>query len=487
MNKKLNISRWLMYVSVLLLLVFQAYWLRKVYHDSYRSLQREIAVVLREAFVKDQLQIIFGTGNVLPFRSDTLRANGRRVEVMMLKDSLVSKNPLDIQDRNFLKGDSVKFQLHIGEGRDSGRKMGGAPRFMAFDSDDEDAEIQSRLIITLPVSQSLYDSGVVNERYEKILDDAGLPSSFTISKSAKLLSGAIGRQRKTEPNWRDRRGVNMILADLDFGNTFPHIMRKMYGQVLIALFMTGTVILAFRFMFKSLKEHQKMAALKNDFISNMTHELKTPVATVSVAIEALKNFSVMDNPARTREYLDISTAELNRLTMLIDKVLRINMFEADKLEMDAAPISLNELTQEVLQAQQLQATQTGASITWTNPGEPIMVKGDKLHLMSVMYNLLDNAMKYRSAHPEIVVSLAKEGNDAVLKVKDNGPGIAAEYRNKVFEKFFRIPTGDRHDVKGYGLGLSYVHEVVQKHGGTIKVESEPGKGSTFIVKLPVAG
>lgn len=476
-----------MYVSVLLLILFQGYWLQKVYQNGYRSLQREIAVVLREAFVKDQLQIIFGSGNTPLFRTDTIRANGMKVKVMMLKDSMITKNSLDKHERNFLKGDSLKFELHIGEGRDSGRKMGGVPRFMAFDSDDEDAEIQSRLIITLPVSQSLYDSGVVNARYEKILKKAGLPSSFTISKSAKSLSGGIGRQRKTEPNWRDRRGVNMVLADLDFGNTFPHIMRKMYGQILIALFMTGTVILAFRFMFKSLKEQYKMAALKNDFISNMTHELKTPVATVSVAIEALKNFSVMDNPTRTREYLDISTAELNRLTMLIDKVLRINMFEADKLEMDAAPISLNELTQEVLQAQQLQATQTGASITWTNPGEPIMVKGDKLHLMSVMYNLLDNAMKYRSAYAEIVVTLAKEGSDAVIKVKDNGPGIAAEYRNKVFEKFFRVPTGDRHDVKGYGLGLSYVHEVVQKHGGSIKVESEPGKGCTFIVKLPVVG
>lgn len=485
MDKKLNISRWLMYASVLVLVLFQAYWLRKVYEGSYRSLQREIAVVLREAIVKDQFQLIANSNGLPAFRTDTLQVNGKRVEVMVLNDSLPGKMPSENGNTIRITSDSVRFEFHVKEPRDSAQKIPAPPRFMTY-SPEEEHEIKSRLVVTLLVNKALYDSGGVNARYQKNLDDADLPSSFTITKAAQP-QGANAWQRRMESNWRGRGGMNMMMADFDFGNPFAHIMRKMYGQILIALFMTGMVILALRFMFKSLKEQHKMAALKNDFISNMTHELKTPVATVSVAIEALKNFSVMDNPARTREYLDISTAELNRLSMLIDKVLRINMFEADKMEFDSTPISLNNLTQEVLQAQQLQATQTGATITWTNPGEPVMVKGDKMHLMSVLYNLLDNAMKYRSAHPEIEVTLSKEGTDATLKVKDNGPGIAAEYRTKVFEKFFRVPTGDRHDVKGYGLGLSYVHEVVQKHGGSIKVESEPGKGCTFIVKLPAAG
>jgi two-component system phosphate regulon sensor histidine kinase PhoR len=277
----------------------------------------------------------------------------------------------------------------------------------------------------------------------------------------------------------------MVFAELDFGSAMPQILPKMWLQIVLAFFMTGMIIMAFRFMYKSLKEQQKMAALKNDFISNMTHELKTPIATVSVALEALKNFSAIDNPQRTKEYLDISSAELNRLSMLVDKVLRINMFEAEKLDIDKHPVDLAAITAEVLQAQQLQADKIGAVLQWNLPGMPVMVKGDKLHLMSVLYNLLDNAMKYRSQNPEIKVYMERKGEKVYWSVQDNGPGIAAEYKARVFEKFFRVPQGDRHDIKGYGLGLSYVHDVVQKHGGTISVESEPGKGSIFTVELPV--
>jgi two-component system phosphate regulon sensor histidine kinase PhoR len=199
----------------------------------------------------------------------------------------------------------------------------------------------------------------------------------------------------------------------------------------------------------------------------------------------LKNFSALEDPRRTREYLDISSAELSRLSMLVDKVLRINMFEAEKLEMDNQTVDMTEITQEVVQSQQLQAEKLGTHIQWKAPGLPVRVKGDRLHLMSVLYNLIDNALKYRSKNPEIKVSLAQEGEKVLWRVEDNGPGIAAEYKQRVFEKFFRVPQGDRHDIKGYGLGLSYVHEVVQKLGGTISVESEPGKGCIFTVALPV--
>jgi signal transduction histidine kinase len=161
------------------------------------------------------------------------------------------------------------------------------------------------------------------------------------------------------------------------------------------------------------------------------------------------------------------------------------MFEAEKLDIDRQPIDLTALTTEVVQAQQLQAEKLQARISFEPPLEGIYVKGDRLHLMSVLYNLLDNALKYRSENPDIIVGLSQQGQQVIWTVQDNGPGIAPEYRAKIFEKFFRVPQGDRHDIKGYGLGLSYVHEVVQKHGGTISVDCEPGKGCIFTVSLPV--
>jgi two-component system, OmpR family, phosphate regulon sensor histidine kinase PhoR len=482
MDKRLNISKWLMYATVLVLVLFQGYWLRNVYRQTYRSLHREISVVLREAIVKDQMQLMWADTGLVSGSGDGVRVNGP-VTIMRFSDSTLAKDA---------PKPSAKVEVKVTEGYnlksltagDSGKRK-DSRRVFSFDAEEE-IPPSGKLIVNLVLSEEQMADTMAMKRYGALLEKARLPSAFKLKKSDKTPPWEGIRMRRFErphlPGARMR--FSFVLAELDFGNSFQPIMAKMYGQVLFSIFMTGMVILAFRFMYKSLKEGQKMALLKNDFISNMTHELKTPVATVSVAIEALKNFSAMDDPKRTREYLDISAAELNRLSLLIDKVLRINMFEADKLQMESQTIDLNRLTTEVVQSQQLQASRQGATISWQEPAGAFMVTGDKLHLMSVLYNLLDNALKYCDKQPQIEVGIEQSGNNILWKVKDNGPGIAAEYRTRIFEKFFRVPQFDRHDVKGYGLGLSYVHEVVQKHGGHIKVESEPGKGCTFIVTLP---
>jgi two-component system phosphate regulon sensor histidine kinase PhoR len=482
MDKRLNISKWLMYATVLVLVLFQAYWLRNVYRQTYRSLHREISVVLREAIVKDQMQQMWADSGSAAGSRDSVRVSGP-VAIMRFSDSPSVKStqqPTGSLEVKVVQG----FNLLDSSKSDSGQRR-EIRRSFSFDAEEE-IPPSGKLIITLVLSEEQMADKKAMAKYSALLEKGGLPSKFTLKKSDKKppWEGMRMRRFDRQPPPGQRMRFSYLLAELDFGNSFQPIMTKMYGQVLFSLFMTGMVILAFRFMYKSLKEGQRMALLKNDFISNMTHELKTPVATVSVAIEALKNFSAMDDPKRTREYLDISSAELNRLSLLIDKVLRINMFEADRLQMESQTIDLGQLTTEVVQSQQLQAGKQGATLTWQEPALAVKMKGDKFHLMSVLYNLLDNALKYCNKQPQIEISLENTGNFIVWKVKDNGPGIASEYRTKVFEKFFRVPQHDRHDVKGYGLGLSYVDEVVQKHGGHIKVESEPGKGCTFIVTLP---
>lgn len=484
MDKRLNISKWLMYATVLVLVLFQAYWLRNVYRQTYRSLHREISVVLREAIVKDQMQQMWADSGSAAGSRDSVRVSGP-ITIMRFSDSPSVKStqqPTGSLEVKVVQG----FNLLDSSKSDSGQRR-ESRRSFSFDAEEE-IPPSGKLIITLVLSEEQMADTKAMAKYSALLEKGGLPYEFTLKKSDKKPPWEGMRMRRFDrqspPGQRMR--FSYLLAELDFGNSFQPIMTKMYAQVLFSLFMTGMVILAFRFMYKSLKEGQRMALLKNDFISNMTHELKTPVATVSVAIEALKNFSAMDDPKRTREYLDISAAELNRLSLLIDKVLRINMFEADRLQMESQTIDLGRLTTEVVQSQQLQAGKQGATIAWQEPALAIQVKGDKFHLMSVLYNLLDNALKYCDKQPQIEITIENAGNTVLWKVKDNGPGIDAQYRTKVFEKFFRVPQHDRHDVKGYGLGLSYVHEVVQKHGGHIKVESEPGKGCTFIVTLPSA-
>ncbi len=271
-----------------------------------------------------------------------------------------------------------------------------------------------------------------------------------------------------------------------FENTNAYVFGKMQmqigGSLLVLLLVAGSFIVLYR----NLLAQQRLAEIKNDFISNITHELKTPIATVGVAIEALRNFNAIQSPEKTKEYLDISAAELQRLSLLVDKVLKLSMFEKQQIELNKEPFDLKELMEETLKIMKLQFDKQKANVSFTTSDHSFMLEADKLHITSVIYNLLDNALKYSKNNALIHVSLDMvDQNQVLLRVSDNGMGIAPEYQNKIFDKFFRVPTGDKHNIKGYGLGLSYVAEVVKSHKGSISVDSEPGKGSTFIVRLPV--
>lgn len=268
------------------------------------------------------------------------------------------------------------------------------------------------------------------------------------------------------------------------GNTASYLVKKISLPILFSLFLVGITVFSFVLLYRNLLRQQKLAEIKNEFISNISHELKTPIATVGIAIEALKNFNALHDPQKTKEYLDISSNELQRLGLLVDKVLKLSMFEKKEVELNKEVFDMKALTLEVLDTMKLQFEKNKAETEFTFDGMDFVIIADKLHITSVVYNLLDNALKYRNENPLIRVSLYAQQNSIELKVNDNGIGIAPEYQSKIFDKFFRVPTGNRHVVKGYGLGLSYVSHIINQHKGTIEVESEINKGSTFIIKIP---
>jgi signal transduction histidine kinase len=273
---------------------------------------------------------------------------------------------------------------------------------------------------------------------------------------------------------------------ISFESPTNYLYRKIFPQAVFSLLLIVFTSIAFIFLYRNLLTQQKLAAFKNDFISNMTHELKTPIATVNVAIEALQNFNVLDNPARTKEYLQISSAEIQRLGLLVDKVLKLSMFESDRIVLDKEWFNFNQLIIETIQSMQPLFEKQQATVEFNKSDIQVNIFADKLHISSVVYNLLDNALKYSGLNAMIHISLSTPLNNIVeLKISDNGIGIDNSFQKKIFEKFFRVPTGDTHNVKGYGLGLSYVSHIVKQHHGLIEVESELGKGSTFIVKLPI--
>lgn len=334
---------------------------------------------------------------------------------------------------------------------------------------------------TLPVSK--IDSG-----YKKELAKAGIPISFTIkkgkddSKHRKDTITAV-QQFTTRPTIVGF--IQPYWYQAAFENPTTFLLKKISLQILFSLFLVAFTSVTFIFLYRNLVAQRKLTEMKNDFISNITHELKTPLATVSVAVEALRNFGGIENPQRTKEYLDISAAELQRLSLLVDKVLKLSLFENRELELKKENFDLKQLTEEVLNTMKLQFNTHHAKVELEMQGNYFNIHADRLHITSVIFNLLDNALKYSKGKPEITVRLQHHTDTVVLQVEDNGMGIPHDFRSKIFDKFFRVPTGDHHNIKGYGLGLSYVAHVVKQHNGTISVESEPGAGSIFTVKFSV--
>ncbi len=274
-----------------------------------------------------------------------------------------------------------------------------------------------------------------------------------------------------------------VTYQLHLGSSFPYILRQLTVPILFSILLLGITLLSFVLLYRNVLKQQRLAALKNEFISNITHELKTPIATVGVAIEALKNFNAIQDPQRTKEYLDISSNELQRLGLMVDKVLKLSMFENKGIELKYESLDLSQLAAEVVSSFKLQFEKFHASVEMHSTGD-VNLRGDRLHLLSVIFNLVDNALKYSKENPVINIGIIEKGNAVELFVTDNGVGIPPEYQSKIFEKFFRVPHGDTHDAKGYGLGLSYAAQVVKKHKGTIVVNSEPGKSTTFTVTIP---
>lgn len=263
------------------------------------------------------------------------------------------------------------------------------------------------------------------------------------------------------------------------------LLKEITPQFLFSLFLTLTILAAFIFMYRNIRSQQKLMAQKNDFISNITHELKTPVATVSVALEALQNFDATANPERNKEYLTIAQQELNRLAELTDKILKTTVFEEQGVVLESELVNLNTVVSNACSSLKLLLDKANATVTISATRDNFIVTGNGLHLTNSISNLIENAIKYSGEGVKIDIRLTEENNQVVLSVKDTGIGIAEEYQKKIFEKFFRVPTGNIHKVKGYGLGLSYVANVIAAHKGKVVLNSRLGEGSEFIITLPL--
>ena len=255
-------------------------------------------------------------------------------------------------------------------------------------------------------------------------------------------------------------------------------------QTIFALILYSLLILGFYLLQKNHRDQRALLENKNVLIRNITHELQTPIATIAVALEAIQNFNIKEDKVKTNEYINTSRSQLKNLSDSIDRVMQMSKMDDQKEVFNFEKTSIKKLAEEATEDLKLQIASKKASIEILSKVENSELSVDKYHFKNVLFNLLDNALKYGKESGNIEVIL--ESNDAnfLIKIKDDGTGIAFENQEKVFERFYRISEGNRHNVKGYGLGLSYAKQVVEAHGGEISLESQPEKGSTFIITIP---
>jgi two-component system phosphate regulon sensor histidine kinase PhoR len=270
-----------------------------------------------------------------------------------------------------------------------------------------------------------------------------------------------------------------------FPNEKTYILKTMWFMLSGSAVLILVIIFAFYYTVSAILHQKKLSDIKNDFINNMTHELKTPISTISLACEVLNDHSFEKSEEKKKSYVSIIRDENQRLAVLVENVLQTAILDRGEFKLKIQEIDVHDVIRQALgNAQLMVEKREGQIITSLNAGQNI-IRADRVHLVNIIYNLIDNAVKYSQERPVIKVNTSNHNHSICISVEDNGTGISRENLKKIFDRFYRVPAGNIHNVKGFGLGLSYVKAVAEKHGGTVDVESEVGKGSIFCVTLPI--
>ena len=259
------------------------------------------------------------------------------------------------------------------------------------------------------------------------------------------------------------------------------ILRKMAGVIAASLVLFLILAFSFWFLIHTMLKQKSLEEMKSDFTNNITHELKTPVAVAYAANDALLNFEAGNDPEKRREYLEISQAQLEKLEGMIEQILSMSMESRKTFELRRETIELEPLLQKLSEQHRLSAGKP--CDIHIDVEDDLVLDADSFHLSNILSNLIDNAIKYSGESVRIDITAKATDEGVEIRVRDNGIGIAPDKQKHIFEKFYRVPTGNIHDVKGYGLGLYYARTMAEKHGGTLSVTSAPGKGSEFVLSF----
>lgn len=349
---------------------------------------------------------------------------------------------------------------------------------------EEDIDIKERInpgLIDTFIAQKLNENGLSIDYQFGIYDEENNKFIFCDSAVNRTDLNTSKFKAQLFPN-------DFFLSPHTLVLNFPNQKKYLLKEMGFVLGTSGILIIGIIFTFVYtlliLFKQKKLSDMKNDFINNMTHEFKTPLSTISLASQALSDPEITQDTERINRLSKVIREENQRLTNQTERILQLATMEKGNIKLDLKQLDMHELINEASSSFEMQIKEKNGEIIIDTNAKNFVIEGDRVHLYNIIQNLIDNAIKYTVAQPDIKITTLNSANCFVLKVSDNGIGMSKESIKNIFDKFYRVPTGNIHDVKGFGLGLCYVQALVKAHNGEINVKSEPNKGSEFELKFP---
>ncbi|MDQ2751447.1 MAG: HAMP domain-containing histidine kinase [Bacteroidota bacterium] len=360
------------------------------------------------------------------------------------------------------------------------------------------------IMMSRPSVASRFSPSEVAEKIRKALNEKGLTNitfEFAITHGQNM--GIEMHSKNFETAFVDSMNKNIgipllpdankdmpiVIADeylyISITNLHAAVRHSLVPQMLASAAFTLIIIGAFFLTVKTILDQRKLSKIKNDFVNNMTHELKTPLATISLAVDALQNSKVMGNAEKSNYFSNIIKQENKRMNKHVETILQAALMDKQEMKLNFAPLHAHETIEKVVNTFTLQLAEKGGKAILNLNAKNDLINGDEIHFTNLVNNLIDNAVKYSKADLHIVITTHSTGRNFIMQVADNGIGMSKETVKRIFEKFYRAHTGNIHNVKGFGLGMSYVKSVVDAHHGRIRVEGVQGKGSTFTIEIPL--
>ena len=496
-DSKYKFSLYIIIVVILATIGIQTYWNYKNYISSKQQLITDVQVSLDNAVSayysnlaeKSTYKFSFKDGEAneeVIVNNDTIydRILGDIdfVEYDTILDSIHANDIENITVFKNVKADTI-IKLDVRGEVTSEEWIGDhnmikAIKSVGFDSlKKKDFELLTAQVM-LKISNDTINVKRINELLNEELKRKNIDISYKLQSQNKPTDSVKTTGELMVESHSSFLPPNAVLQ-MQFSNETLTVLKRIYVGVLISFLLVGAVISCLFYLLKIIKNQKQLAEIKNDFISNITHEFKTPIATIGVALEGVKNFNANNDKEKTTQYVDISNQQLSKLNVMVEKLLETATLDSDSFELHTEQCNINKLLNTLVEKHQLQTQDKTIAIE--KSAEIIIASVDVFHFESALNNLLDNAVKYGG--DKIKLTLSKSNKAIEIIVSDNGTDLLKEEKDNIFEKFYRVPKGNQHDVKGYGIGLYYAKKIIEKHNGTIDLELN-SNGTTFKISIP---